>query len=131
MSHLSGLFWTQRVVPLAVKGREFDAQLCHFLIADLGARGIEFRMDSQSLAIARFGPAFGMPFTTAVLEVAHELLLLGVHGDDRLAFGLRRPDALIDVLKLRVAVGMGAALAGFDKSGIVGANKSGRREEGG
>ena len=55
-----------------------------------------------------------MPFTTAVLEVAHELLLLGVHGDDRLAFGLRRPNALIDVLKLSVAVGMGAALAGFD-----------------
>ena len=48
-----------------------------------------------------FGPIIG----TAVLEVADQLLLLGVDGDDRLLPGLRRNDVRVDVLELRVRSG--------------------------
>src|SRR5215212_3347448 len=55
--------------------------------------------------------ARGAPLAPAVLKVAEQLLLLGVDRDHRLAVPERRRDRLVDVLELRVAVGMLAALA--------------------
>src|SRR5262250_57878 len=56
-------------------------------------------VDTQRLAL-------GAIVGAAVLEVADQLLLLGIDRDDGLAFGLRRDHCRIDVLELRVAVGV-------------------------
>ena len=56
------------------------------------------------------GVALGLPLPAAVLEVADQFLLLGVHRDDRLAPPLERSDLAVDVLELGVAVGVRAAL---------------------
>ena len=55
------------------------------------------------------GPIVG----AAVFVVADELLLLGVDRDDGLARGLRRNHLCVDVLELRVAVGMLRSLVGL------------------
>ncbi len=54
--------------------------------------------------------AFRAPVRSAVLEVADELFFLRIDGDDRLMVRLRRNDVCIDMLELRVAVGMFRAL---------------------
>src|SRR5580704_6783204 len=48
--------------------------------------------------------AFALPLTPAVLEVAHELLFLGVHGYDGLSALHERLRGAVDVLELRVAI---------------------------
>src|SRR5712692_10504725 len=58
----------------------------------------------------RFAPA---PLPALVLVVPDQLLLLRVHGDDRSAPGHRPADLIIDVLELRVAVGMIRAFLGL------------------
>ena len=55
----------------------------------------------------------GLPLPSAVLEVADQFLLLGVHRDDWLAPPLIRLDPSVDVLELGVAVGMAAAFPGL------------------
>jgi hypothetical protein len=57
--------------------------------------------------------AFGPIIRAAVLEVADELLLLGVDRDDGLACGLGRNHLRVDVLELRIAIGMARALKGL------------------
>ncbi len=54
----------------------------------------------------RFGIALGAPFATVVLEIADELLLLGVDGDNRLALGQRRFHGGIEDGELRIPIGM-------------------------
>jgi hypothetical protein len=51
--------------------------------------------------------------SAAVLEVADQLLLLGVDRDDGLACGLGRNHLRVDVLELRIAIGMARALKGL------------------
>jgi len=48
-----------------------------------------------------------------VLEIANELLLLRVYGDNGLTYRLRRNDFDVDILELCVAVGMARALIGL------------------
>src|SRR4051812_14545280 len=55
---------------------------------------------------APLGPVVG----AAVPEVTDQLLLLGVYGDHRLAGRLRRLHLRVDVLELRVSVGMARSL---------------------
>src|SRR5215468_827067 len=55
----------------------------------------------------------GLPLAAAVLEVADQLLLLGVDRDHRHAALKTRLRGLVDVLELRVAVGMLLALDGL------------------
>src|SRR6266700_4928468 len=50
--------------------------------------------------------AFGLPFTASVLEVAHQLFLLGIDGNYRRPSLLKGLCLLADVLKLRVPVWM-------------------------
>ena len=50
--------------------------------------------------------AFRTIISSAILEIANQLLFLGVDGDDRLLLGLRRNDFRVDVFELGVAVGM-------------------------
>jgi hypothetical protein len=45
-----------------------------------------------------------MPLPPSILEVPHQLLLFGVHGDHRLSAPLELLGALRDVLELRVAI---------------------------
>src|SRR4249920_1574120 len=51
------MLWADGIVPLAVKGCGFQAELSHFFFRDFGAwrisPGIDFRMDSQTLAVGR------------------------------------------------------------------------------
>ena len=51
-------------------------------------------------------PALGLELAADRLEIADQLTLLRVHADHRLARRDRLADGLVDVLKLRVAVGM-------------------------
>src|SRR5262249_45611250 len=54
---------------------------------------------------------FGAPLPAWVLEIPHQLLLLRVHRDHRLAALLKAPRLGVDVLELGVAVGMLPPLA--------------------
>jgi hypothetical protein len=60
-----------------------------------------------------FGAVLGPPFTTRILEIAHQFLLFGVHRNNRLAVFQEERGALVDVLKLRVSIHMLVAFAGF------------------
>jgi hypothetical protein len=50
--------------------------------------------------------ALGLPLAPCVLELTHKLLLLRVDRNDRLRSLLEALDSCVDVLELRVAVGM-------------------------
>src|SRR5262245_65491344 len=52
----------------------------------------------------------GLVFAPAIGEVPDQFLLLRIDGDDRLPPTLKRLDLLIDVLKLRIAIGVGCPL---------------------
>src|SRR5262249_58087977 len=65
------------------------------------------------VALARAGPAGGPPFPAAVMVVADQLLLLGVHADHRLPGVAVLPDLLIEVAELRIPVRDLAALDGL------------------
>jgi hypothetical protein len=55
----------------------------------------------------------GLPLAPAVLELAHQLLLLRVHRDDRLRALLHALDRRVDVLELRVAIRVVGTLFGL------------------
>ena len=52
-------------------------------------------------------------FPACILEIPHQFLLFGVHGDDRVAKCQFLLGAPIDEKKLRIAVGVGRTLLGF------------------
>ena len=56
---------------------------------------------------------FGPPFSPAVFKITRQFLLFGVHGDYRIAPRLLFARFLADLLKLRVAVRVIAALHAF------------------
>jgi hypothetical protein len=56
----------------------------------------------------------GRPLAPDGLEIADQLLLLGVNADHRLTGRKGRRDGVVDVLELRVAVGVLGTLAGLD-----------------
>ena len=60
--------------------------------------------------VHEFGLVLRLPLASSVLEVADQLLLLGVHRDHRLAAPLEGPHRAVDVLELGVAVGVLLAL---------------------
>jgi hypothetical protein len=57
--------------------------------------------------------ALGPQFPTTILEVSNKLFLFGINRYRRLPCRLKRADPRIDVLELRVAVGVVRALAGL------------------
>jgi len=59
------------------------------------------------------GSPCGRHYRPAFFEVAHQFLLLGVHGDDRLARRLEPPHVPVDAPELRVAIRMRGPLAGL------------------
>jgi len=61
----------------------------------------------------RLGLAFGAQLAASVLEVTNQLLLLGVDRNSRLAGGLERLHLGVDILELRVAIGVVRALTGL------------------
>ena len=65
------------------------------------------------MALHEGGRLASAPSPALVLVVPDQLPLLRVHGDDRLAPGQRPADLIIDVLELRVAVGMIRAFLGL------------------
>src|SRR5512135_1081031 len=54
----------------------------------------------------RSAETLGQGQASAVELIAHQFLLLGIDRDDRLTAPLERPDLAVDVLELRVAVGV-------------------------
>ena len=60
----------------------------------------------EIVAVYFLGRAFPGPLCPAIHVVADEFLLLGVYGNDRLGRAHLPRDAGVDVLELRVAVGM-------------------------
>src|SRR5947208_3155743 len=65
------------------------------------------------MAIQEFARLALSPLPTLVLVIPNQLLLLRVHGDDRSARGQRPAYVIVDVLELRVAVGMIRAFLGL------------------
>jgi len=63
-----------------------------------------------------FGLAGGLPLGATVGDAPDQLLLLGVHRDDRLPRGQMRPSLLVEVAELGVTVGMLGALQGLDRA---------------
>jgi len=61
----------------------------------------------------RLGISFAPQLPAAVFEVADQLLLFGVDGNSRATGSNRRFDGGVDVLKLRISVGMMGSLAGL------------------
>jgi hypothetical protein len=61
----------------------------------------------------RFWVALGTQFPAAILEVPNKLLLFGIDRYRGLTSRLERVDPRIDVIELRVAVGVVRALAGL------------------
>lgn len=57
-----------------------------------------------------FGLAGGLVLDALVGELAHQLLLLGVHADHGLAVGDEARSGVVEVAELAVAIGMGGAL---------------------
>src|SRR5262245_28145953 len=55
----------------------------------------------------------GMPFVPCIFEIPNQCLFLGVHRYHRLPALLKRPDLLVDMLELRLAIGMCAAFLGL------------------
>jgi hypothetical protein len=54
--------------------------------------------------------ALRTPLAAAVLEVADQFLFLGVDRDPRLMIGQSLGHTLVDIVELRVPIGVGAAL---------------------
>jgi hypothetical protein len=71
------------------------------------------------------GPALAPQFPAAVLEIADQLLLFGVDGDGRLPAPPEALDDVIDVLELRIAIGMLVPFAGLGV-GLRGPSTGGR-----
>jgi hypothetical protein len=67
-------------------------------------------VDVDGLGLSR-----GLPLPPAVAESADKLLLLGIHGDDRLPLLLIRLDTPVDMLELSITVGM---ITTFDRLAI-------------
>ena len=57
--------------------------------------------------------SLGMPFPPRILEISDQFLFLRVDRYHRLPPFLKRLDVLVDMLKLRIAVGMGTAFLRF------------------
>jgi hypothetical protein len=75
-------------------------------------RPAEF-LDQKIMHANRLGIALWTPLPPGVPEVAYKFLLFRVNRDHRLLCRQRRRHALVDMDKLRVAVGMIAALLGL------------------
>src|SRR2546425_4420170 len=67
--------------------------------------------DEEVMDPHRLGLARRPPLSSRVLEVADQLFLLGIDGDDRLPGALSTPHLLVDVPELRVAIRMIRPLA--------------------
>src|SRR5271166_6624817 len=83
-----------------------DAHPAHVvgqIINSIGVCTPQFR-DAEVMYAYLLGVAFGSISASAVLKIAHKLLLLGVHRDDWVAGGQFLFGARIDELELSIAV---------------------------
>jgi len=60
-----------------------------------------------------FGLALGLPLPPAILERGDELLLLGIHGDHRLAALVKAIERTVDILEQRIAIRMRTPFLGL------------------
>ena len=70
-------------------------------------------LDQEIMHPDFLGLPLGTPYTAGVLEIPDKLLLLCVDRDHRLARGQRHPHAVVEMVELGVAIGMGRPLAGL------------------
>ena len=82
------------------------------VVDPVGRRPPELR-DDEVVHTHRLGLTLRTVLTTAILEIADQLLLLGIDRDRRLPRGQRLLHLSIDVPKLGIAVGMVRPLAGL------------------
>jgi hypothetical protein len=92
---------------------DIDPALVGGDVVDPIGRNLPQSLDFEVVDTHRLGLALAAQLSTAILEVAHQLLFLRVDRDRRLAGGERRLHLSVDVLELRIAVGMLRALAGL------------------
>ena len=82
------------------------------IVNAIGDRPAQF-LDQEVVNPHLFRLALATPLASGVLEVADELLFLGVDRDHRLAFGQGGADLGVDVGELGIAIWMAVALAGL------------------
>jgi len=87
--------------PAGIVGDVIDA---------IGNRTPELR-DDEIMDADLFGRALRPPFAPGILEVADQFLLFRINRDRRFARGQRRLDQFVDVVELRVPIGMVRSLA--------------------
>ena len=82
------------------------------IVDAIGGHLAEFRVD-KIIDTNLLGGALGLPFPSAIFEVANWLLFLGVDGDHRIAGGLVLCDHASDIMELGVPVRMLPAFPGL------------------
>jgi hypothetical protein len=82
-------------------------------VVDTVGHGSALAGDDEVVDAYRLGPALAAQLAAGVLEIANQLFLFGVDGDDRLSAPSKALDGIIDVLELLVAIGMLATFAGL------------------
>jgi hypothetical protein len=85
------------------------ARVAGHVVDPIGRNPAEPR-DHEVIDTDNLWVALRAPLPPGVLEIADQLLLLGVHRDDRLAGLQGSPDLAVDVLELGVAVGVALPL---------------------
>jgi hypothetical protein len=75
-------------------------------IVDARGNGFALLGNEEIMHAHPGGLTFRTPLAPTILEVSDQLLLLGIHGDDRLVGRLAAADLLIDVPKLGIAIRM-------------------------
>src|SRR5205823_2941466 len=82
-------------------------------VVDAVGHGAALAADDEVVHAHLLGAALAAQLAAGILEIADQLLLLGVDGDGRLAASPEALDRSVDVLELRVAVGMLGSFAGL------------------
>jgi len=96
-----------------VRDPDADPTLIPGLVVDAVGRHFALGLVRKVLRPDALGLPFRFPFLPGILVIADQFLLLGVYRDDRLAAPLERAHPAVDILELRVAVGVVRTLLGL------------------
>src|ERR1700737_5213139 len=110
-SHHRRMLWAAKAA-VSIHAHADPARVLRHIVNSVGSRAPEFR-NHEIVHPHLLGSALRSQFPATVLEVAHQLFLLGIHGNDRLAVGLKFPNLAADMVKLRVPIRVSRSLQGL------------------
>ena len=80
------------------------------LVVDTVGDDLAQRLTGKVVDVHLLGLPLGLPLTTAITELAHQFLLLGIDRHHGLALPLAGLGPAVDVVELRIPIRVGAAL---------------------